>query len=154
MGCKMSQLANTSRYLIDISRYIDISIKTKSIRYRNHVQINIVIFDNIVISPKLNRVNTYIKTNHYPSSCISRSDVYNTSVDVLVHDMWTKSCTHGTVFDKEGVTLIMPHGQNMVIITNDIWCACMGGSNFKKKVEIFKPWLLWTSPRSLADSTE
>ena len=58
----MSQLANTSRYLIDIaiyrdysdiSRYINISIKTKSIRYRNRIQINIVIFDNIVISPKL-----------------------------------------------------------------------------------------------------
>ena len=37
----------------DISRYIDISIKTKSIRYRNRFKINIAIFDNIVISPKL-----------------------------------------------------------------------------------------------------
>ena len=34
-------------------RYIDISIKTKSIRYRNCFQISIAIFDNIVVSPKL-----------------------------------------------------------------------------------------------------
>ena len=75
----MSQLANTSRYLIDIaiyrdyrdrdiSRYIDISIKTKSIRYRNRFQINIAIFDNIVISPKLTARTAYRLTRfagHY-----------------------------------------------------------------------------------------
>ena len=57
-------IAIFNRYLIDIAtyrdipRYIDISIKTKSIRYRNCFQIIIAIFDNIVISPKLNTNNS------------------------------------------------------------------------------------------------
>ena len=41
----------------DISQYIDISIKTKPIWYRNRFQISIAIFDNIVISPKLTTVH-------------------------------------------------------------------------------------------------
>ena len=52
----------------DISRYIDISIKTKSIRYRNRFQINIAIFDNIVISPKLNN-NCHDKGMIFVSLC-------------------------------------------------------------------------------------
>ena len=58
----MSQLGNTSRYIairrdmryiLNISRYIDISIKTKLTRYRNRFQISSAIFDNIVVTPKL-----------------------------------------------------------------------------------------------------
>ena len=40
--------------LLQTYRVQDVSArKTKSIRYRNHFQINIAIFDDIVLSPKL-----------------------------------------------------------------------------------------------------
>ena len=67
-----------------LNQYRDISIKTKSIRYRNRYQISIAIFDKIVVPLKLTYYSVGISTHNL---CNSRADVFTTSVPSRLYNL-------------------------------------------------------------------
>ena len=127
------------RYLInitlyrDISRYIDISIKTKSIQYRNRFQIGIAIFDNIVISPKLTHKVSLQLTIH---NTFSQPYVFSSRWSILMILLPLLS-----VFLCVNTLANITYCKCCTILTLFCFCSCLGFISFHSFNVLIAPYM-------------